>query len=36
MLDSKGHAVSALERLLEIKKPARSFWEKYCCWCKKQ
>jgi hypothetical protein len=35
MEDSDGQIISVLEKLLEEKKPARSFWEKYFfCWCK--
>lgn len=33
MEDSDGHAISVLEHLLGIKRPARTFWEKYCYYC---
>lgn len=35
MEDSDGQVISVLEKLLDIKQPARSCWEKYwCCWYK--
>ena len=36
MLSSDGHAISALERILLERQPARSCWEKYFgCFSKK-